>query len=71
MQFDCFESEDNSTPEPCIVPRDLLESLLDNTIELMGERIWWKYETRSNYQRDYERYQEDVKQVKEILNQKS
>lgn len=36
------------------VPRQLFEDLLEDAMELRGERGWWKDEPRCNYQRDYE-----------------
>jgi hypothetical protein len=35
------------------VPRELFEDLLEDAMELKGERHWWKDELL-NYQRDYE-----------------
>lgn len=54
-------------PLPCSVPRELLEALLDNTYELRGERDWWKDEPRCNYQRDHQRYCDEIKQTEQIL----
>ena len=36
------------------IPRKLFEDLLEDAIELRGERYWWKDEPRLNHQRDYE-----------------
>lgn len=55
----------------CSVPRDLLESLLENTCELRGEREWWKDEPRCNYQRDYQRYLDEIAAIEEILRENS
>jgi len=54
---------------PCSVPRDLLEALLDNTRELRGERSWWQNEPQRNYQRDYQRYCEEIDKAERILRQ--
>lgn len=50
------------------VPRELLENLIENTIELRGVRDWWKDEPRCNYQRDYQRYCVEIEKAQEILN---
>ena len=50
------------------VPRELLENLIENTIELRGVRDWWKDEPRCNYQQDYQRYCVEIEKAEEILN---
>jgi hypothetical protein len=55
------------TPLPCSVPRELLEALLDNTYQLRDERNWWKDEPRCNYQRDHQRYCDEIEQSEKIL----
>lgn len=65
---DCPERE-GSGASPCSVPRNLLEALLDNTYELRGERNWWNDEPRCNYQRDYQRYCDEIEKAEEILRQ--
>jgi len=64
-----LESGEALDTTPCFVPRDLLEALLDNTYELRGERNWWKDEPRCNYQRDYQKYCEEIERVEDILRQ--
>ena len=63
------EEREKLPASQCSVPRDLLEALLDNTIDLRGERTWWKDEPRCNYQRDYQRYCDEIEKTEEILRQ--
>ena len=60
---------EDSSPAACSVPRDLLESLLENLYDLKGEREWWKDEPRCGYQRDYQRYVEEIAATEKILGQ--
>ncbi len=44
------------------IPRKLFEELLEDAMELIVERRWWKNEPRCNYQRDYEALDARIKQ---------
>ena len=53
------------------ISEELLETLLDNTYELEGERRWWKDEPRCSYQEDHQEYLDTIKEVEEILGLKA
>ena len=65
-------SEDDSQhadvfEEQLLVPRRLLESLLDNTREYRAQNSWWRDEKRRNYQSDYQQLCDEIKEAEDIL----
>jgi hypothetical protein len=54
--------------ETVTVPRELLERLVGNTVDLISERDWWKNESRGSYKADYTGYLADVDSAEKILN---
>lgn len=53
--------------EEVTIPKQLLEDLYENTMELIGERHWWADEPRCGYQERYEGYAANAEDAGNIL----
>lgn len=62
-------SDLNASAGSVVVPRRLLENLLDNTRQLRAENHWWKDEPRMDYQSNYAQLCDEIKQGEAILSQ--
>lgn len=51
----------------CSVPVELLENVLEELIELRGERAWWEQEPRCGYAQRYALLCAEITQVEAIL----
>jgi hypothetical protein len=49
------------------LPSALVSDVLEELYELRGARDWWRDETRSNYQRDYQRLCDTIATIEAAL----
>lgn len=47
--------------------REALNECREDSIELLGERDWWKDEPRGNHRQAYEQIQENIRRADELL----